>query len=98
MIFFLRKEGFSNHKEQPRIIFVILRAAGLKYNYPKWSFGLKKIPYLGYVITWEGIQPNPKKVQGIMDLRWPTTMAEAQVLIDMVKYYRDMRIMHSNIY
>ena len=34
-ILFLRKEVFSNHKEQPRIIFVILRAAGLKYNDPK---------------------------------------------------------------
>ena len=45
-----------------------LRAAGLKVNVPKFSFGLKKIPYLGYIITREGIKPDPKKVQGIMYL------------------------------
>ena len=45
-----------------------LRAAGLKVNVPKFSFGLKNIPYLGYIITREGIKPDPKKVQGIMYL------------------------------
>ena len=58
------------------IIFGRLCAAGLKVNAPKCSFGLKEIPYLGYVLTREGIQPNPKKVKGIMDLRRPTTTTE----------------------
>ena len=48
------------------IIFDRLRAACLKFNYSKFSFGLKDIPYLGYVITQEGIKPDPRKVQGIM--------------------------------
>ena len=45
-----------------------LRAADLKENYPKWRFVLKEITYLGYFITKEGNKPNPKKVQGIMDM------------------------------
>ena len=51
-----------------RTIFGKLRAEGLKANAPKFSFRLKDIPYLGYVITREGIKPDPKKVQGIMDI------------------------------
>ena len=83
--------------EQPRIIFGRLRAAGLKFNAPKCSFGLKEIPYLGYVISREGIKPNPKKVQGIMDLGRPATTTEARELIGTVQYYRDMWTRRSHV-
>ena len=72
------------------MIFVSLRAAGLKVNAPKCSFWLKEIPYLGYVIVMEGIKPEPKKVKVIMCLGQPSTTIEAQYLIYMVQYYRDM--------
>ena len=44
-----------------RVIFRRLRAAALKVNLPKCSFGFKDVPYLGYVITREGIKPDLKK-------------------------------------
>ena len=50
----LGKDIFEKNIGQLRIIFGRLRAAGLKVNAPKCSFGLKDIPYLGYVITREG--------------------------------------------
>ena len=46
----------------------MLRTVGLKFNAPKCSFELKEIIYLDYVITKEGIKPNPNKFQGIMYL------------------------------
>ena len=63
---------------------------GLKVNAPKCSFGLKDIPYLGYVMTSEGIKPYPEKVQGILDIGRPYTTTEVQALIGMFHYYRDM--------
>ena len=63
---------------------------GLKYNAPKCSSGLKDIPYLGYVITQEGIKLDPNKVQGIMDLGKPNTTTETRIIIVMIHYYRDM--------
>ena len=80
------KYSFENHIDQRRIIFVRLRAAGLKFNSPKCSFGLKEIPYLGYVITREGIKPDPIKVQGIMNIGWPYTTTEVWAIIVMVQY------------
>ena len=62
----------------------------MKVTAPKYSFWLKEIPYLGYIITREGIKPDPKKFQGIIDLGLPTTSTEAQAIIGMVQYYRDM--------
>ena len=37
-----------------------------------------------------GYKLNPKKVQGIMDIRRPTTAIEARAFIGLVQYYRDM--------
>ena len=92
-IIVLIKDIFEKHIYQPIIIFGGLRTAGLKVNAPKYSFGLKEIPYLCYVITREGIKPDPKKVQGIMDLSQPYTTTEARSLIGMVHYYRNMLLL-----
>ena len=72
----LRKESFSKHKYQLGCIFARLHATGLKLNSPTCSFELNGIPYIGYKIYWEGIKPDPKKVQGIMDLCQPTFTTE----------------------
>ena len=62
--------------EQLSILFGTLASAGLKVNAPEYRFGLQDIPYLGYVITLEGIKHEPNKVQGIMDIDLPTTTTE----------------------
>ena len=58
----LRRDCFKNHINQLKVIFCILRESGLKANAPRCNSGLKEIPYLGYVITKEGIKPDPKKI------------------------------------
>ena len=55
-IFVLRKERFSKHVDQLRIVFGRLRPEGLKVDAPKFSFWIKDIPYLRYLITWEVIE------------------------------------------
>ena len=89
-ILVLIKDCFKKHIYQLRIIFGRLRTAGLKVGAPKCSFGLKGIPYLGYVITRRCKKPDPKKVQGIMDIGLPSNTTESQALIVMVQYYMDM--------
>ena len=84
----LIKESFSNHREQLRIIFDRLCAAGLKANSPKFSFGLNCIPSLCCVITQEDIKPDPNKLQGIMDIGITNIKTDEQALIVMVYYCR----------
>ena len=74
----LSKDCFKNHIDQLKIIFSRLRAAGFKVKSPKCRFWFKYVPYLGYIITREGIKTEPKKVQGIMDIGRPATTTEAQ--------------------
>ena len=93
-ILVLSKDSFKKYIEQIQMIFVRRRAAGLKVDAPKCSFGLKEIPYLGHVITRKGIKPDPKKVQGIMDLGRPATITEAWALIGMVVEFHKVYSVH----
>jgi hypothetical protein len=92
------KGTFQEHLNQLEEIFrCFSKAAGLKVNTPKCSIGLKEIPYLGYIISMEGLKSNPKKVQGILDLQKPTTAKEMKFLIGMIQFYRDMWQRRSHI-
>jgi len=96
-ILVLCKGSFDDHMQQLRLCFSRIQQAGLKINAKKCSFGLKEIPYLGYVITREGIKPDSKKIQGIMDIERPKTTTDVKSLIGMVQYYRDMWKSRSHI-
>ena len=96
-VLILNKGSFKDHIEQLRECFRRIQNAGLKVNAKKCSFGLQEIPYLGYVISRDGIKPDPKKVQGILDIERPQTVTEVKSLIGMVQYYRDMWQRRSHI-
>ena len=45
---------------------------------------------IGYILTREGIKPQPEKVSAILALKEPTNVKELRKLLGMVQYYRDM--------
>ena len=71
--FVLIKEIFYKYIEQIRFIFGRLRDSGFKVNAHNCSLGLKDVPYLGCVITRDGIKSDAKEVKGVVGLRRPTT-------------------------
>jgi hypothetical protein len=52
------------------------------------EFFRSKINYLGHVISTEGIQPNPDKVQAILNKRSPTIITELRTWQGMMGFYR----------
>ena len=66
-------------------------------NVKKSFFAQKETEYLGYWITREGIQPQPKKVEAIRAMTTPTTRTQLRRFIGMVNYYRDMWIRRSHV-
>jgi Reverse transcriptase (RNA-dependent DNA polymerase). len=89
-ILVIGKGSFNDHLKQLDTCFKRIQDAGLKVKADKCSFGLSEIPYLGYIISREGIKPDPAKIQGIMDINRPRTTTEARAIIGSVQYYRDM--------
>jgi len=93
----LTKDTWNHHLDQLCIVFTHLQAAGLKINAKKSFFGCTELEYLGYWITWHGIQPLPKQVQAILNLKPPTNKKQLCSFIGMINYYRDMWIHCSEI-
>ncbi len=53
-------------------------------------FYAHEIEHLNYILTREGIKPQPKKVQAILMLNPPTNVKELRHFLGMVQYYWDM--------
>ena len=62
----ITRETLEDHWEKLREVLRRLRDAGLKVNATKSFFCTHKIEYLGYILTREGIKPQPKQVQAIL--------------------------------
>ncbi|GJV07367.1 reverse transcriptase domain-containing protein [Tanacetum coccineum] len=57
-----------------------LRSINMKLNPKKCSFGVEECPFLGHVITKQGIKANPSNVKEIINLKPPRTLKEIQSL------------------
>jgi len=74
-----------------------LNDAGFRVNLKKSFFAVDKIEYLGYWLTRDGIQPQPKKVEAIRRLDTPKTKRQLRRFLGMINYYRDMWRRRSHI-
>ena len=86
----LTKGSFDTHLEHIEEILIRLRNANLKVNASKSTFCRTEINYLGYVVTREGIKPQPKKLEAIMKIAQPENVREVRRFLGMVQYYRDL--------
>ena len=64
-------------------IFEILREHKLRLNASKCSFGVGSGKFLGYMITYRGIEVNPNQVKAINSLQPPRNPKEVQKLTGM---------------
>ncbi len=53
-----------------------LSDAGMQENPEKCMWFQSTITYLGFLITHEGIKPQPEKIQGILNMQRPRTQKE----------------------
>ena len=86
IIIYSRSE--KEHLEHLEEIFIRLKAAGLKLKLEKCCFFKKHIQYLGHLISAEGIQPLPEKLESIAKMPVPKNPKEVKQFLGLVGYYR----------
>ena len=64
--------------------------AGLCVNATKSTFATNKIEYLGYILTREGIKPQPEKVSAILAIQPSINFKGIWKFLGMVQYYPDL--------
>jgi len=82
--------SFSDHLAMLDPVLSRLRDAGLKVNAVNSFFCMEEMEYLGYVLTRDGIKPQPQKVQAILALKPPTNVKELRTFLGISQYYCDM--------
>ena len=79
----VKSKMVSEHLGDLRIIFEILRNYKSRLNASKCSFGVRSGKFLGYMVTYRGIEVNPNQIKAINNLRSPRNPKEVQKLTGM---------------
>ena len=78
----------QEHLKHIEIIFKKFKKAGLKLKESKYNFFKKEIHYLGHLISVNGIQPIPKKLDSICNMPKPRSPKEIKQFLGLTSYYR----------
>ena len=78
----------QEHVEHVRKVLQKLADAEIPLKLSKCEFHKTSIGFLGYIVSADGLAPDPKKVQAIEEWPEPTTVKEVQAFCGMINYYR----------
>ena len=87
----------KTHLEHMRIIFQRLKEANLILKESKCSFLKAHIQYLGHIISGEGIEPVPEKLESLNEMPPPTTQKEVIQFLGLAGYDRKFVPKYSDI-
>jgi hypothetical protein len=57
-------------------------------KFSKCEFWIKEVPFLGHVVSLEGIAVNPGKVKEVLEWKPPTMVSEVRSFLGLAGYYR----------
>jgi hypothetical protein len=78
----------EEHEQHLQIILQRLQDHQLYAKFSKCIFWLKKVPFLGHVISAEGIAVDPSKVQEVLDWKSPRLVMQIRSFLELAGYYR----------
>ncbi|TYK04606.1 pol protein [Cucumis melo var. makuwa] len=78
----------AEHEEHLHQILRTLRSNKLYAKFSKCEFWLKKVTFLGHVVSSEGVSVNPAKIEAVTN--WPrsSTVSEIRSFLGLAGYYR----------
>src|SRR5208282_5701230 len=76
------------HEEHVCKVLLRLRKAGLQADIKKCEFNVTHTKYLGFVISTDGIEVDPEKVEVIRNWKHPTTVKGVQSFLGFCNFYR----------
>ena len=80
--------SLADHMEMLEAVFQRLLDFGLKLKPKKCHLLMKKIKYLGHMVSEEGIEADREKIEAIQEWPLPTTVQELRQALGFLGYYR----------
>ena len=79
---------FEQHLIDVKEVFSRLRASGLQLNKTKCHFLKDKFAYLGHIVSEKGIEPDPKKIEAIVNMKMPESASDMRSILGSCSYFR----------
>jgi hypothetical protein len=77
----------EEHEQHLRMVLQVLREHKLYVKLSKCIFDPKKIHYLGHIISADGIEVSPEKIEAIRGWPMPRNVTEVRSFMGLVGYY-----------
>jgi len=78
----------EEHDEHLRLVLTRLREHRLYAKFSKCEFWLDKLVFLGHVISANGVEVIPDKIQAILDWKTPMSVKDIRSFLGLAGYYR----------
>jgi hypothetical protein len=78
----------EEHEHHLKMVLQVLREHQLYAKLSKCSFYRKQIPYLGHIISKDGIAVDPEKIEAIREWLAPKNITEVKSFMGLAGYYR----------
>jgi hypothetical protein len=79
-------KALEDHLDHLRAVFNALHDACLYGNLEKCTFCTNRIAFLGYVVTEQGIEVDPAKIEAIENWPQPTTIAQVRSFLGLAGF------------
>jgi hypothetical protein len=80
------QQATEDHHEKMRLLLKRCKQLGIKLNKNKSIFCRTEVPFLGQLITSDGLKVDPEKVDAILKMDRPSSVTDIQRLNGMVNY------------
>ena len=81
-------KSFDEHLDNLTRVLERLRNSNLKLSTTKCCLCQTDVTYLGYVVTRNGIEPDPKKIEAVWSWPVPLNVQELHSFLGLCSYYR----------
>ncbi|CAI7799843.1 unnamed protein product [Closterium sp. NIES-54] len=80
-------KNMKEHVEHLRKVFEILRKNKFYVKLSKSDFALKKLQFLGHMVSAEGVHVDPRKIEAVKKWKVPENMKELRQFLGFTNYY-----------
>jgi hypothetical protein len=94
---FVCSKSTKDHEEHLHVVLQRLRDHQLYANFSKFEFWINEVPFLGHMISSEGITMDPSKVCDVLDWELPKSVHQVRSFLGLVGYYRRFILNFSKI-
>ena len=78
----------QKHEQHLKIALQMLREKKLHAKLSKCDFWLKKVSFLGHIVSAEGIRVDPIKIETVVKWKPPRNVTEVRSFLGLADYYR----------